>query len=158
MTESGFGNLVLKVVKGPFDYFPYTMTTVREGKRQVYGTYGLSLREYHGVPKHQVDYLRYVYAAEAHIYEDVPNAERSEETLLAWRILLHRLLPAKDDGATLRYYARSCAHLCLVTAYCQKQVDDHIRDGLLGLRCLNAAQMLVLFNEATVTPVRNSKN
>nr|XP_037273429.1 uncharacterized protein LOC119165354 [Rhipicephalus microplus] len=40
MTEGGLGNVVLKVVKGPFDYFPYTMTTVRDGKRQVYGLTG----------------------------------------------------------------------------------------------------------------------
>ncbi|KAL3193391.1 hypothetical protein MRX96_017619 [Rhipicephalus microplus] len=40
MTEGGLENLVLRVVKGPFDYFPYTMTTVRDGKRLVYGLTG----------------------------------------------------------------------------------------------------------------------
>ncbi|KAL3193390.1 hypothetical protein MRX96_017619 [Rhipicephalus microplus] len=114
MTEGGLENLVLRVVKGPFDYFPYTMTTVRDGKRLVYGLTGslfgnitaslnISYDLLDSVDEHwgnllddgnftgplrmlqrneadvavgpfslKVDYLRYVYAAEAHIYEDVP--------------------------------------------------------------------------------------
>ncbi|KAL1466021.1 hypothetical protein MTO96_026944 [Rhipicephalus appendiculatus] len=48
MSESGFGNLVLKVVKGP------------EADVAV-GPFSL-----------KVDYLRYMYAAEAHVYVDVP--------------------------------------------------------------------------------------
>ncbi|KAH7934305.1 hypothetical protein HPB49_024752 [Dermacentor silvarum] len=48
MTDDGFGNLVLKVVKGP------------EADVAV-GPFSL-----------KVDYLRYLYAAEAHVYVDVP--------------------------------------------------------------------------------------
>ncbi|XP_077492523.1 uncharacterized protein LOC144103742 [Amblyomma americanum] len=114
MAKEDFGNLVLKVVKGPFDYFPYTMGVMQDGKRQVYGLTGSlfgnitaslnisydildSVDSYWGnllddgnftgplgmLQRNEadvavgpfslkVDYLRFLYAAEAHIYEDVP--------------------------------------------------------------------------------------
>ncbi|KAH6924899.1 hypothetical protein HPB50_025914 [Hyalomma asiaticum] len=124
MAKEGFGNIVLKVVKGPFDYFPYTMGITKNGKREVYGLTGSlfanitaalnisydlldSVDEYWGnllddgnftgplgmLQRNEadvavgpfslkVDYLRYVYAAEAHIYEDVPILSGMERPFL----------------------------------------------------------------------------